>query len=150
MPFDYFVAALRCAACGAVSPPDGTTDMQTALRREARHAYLGVGAAVDTDPEDFRNADYLSVQDSIPGGEIRILQVWGCRSCGRISNWARIVVKDGLIREIASIELTRAELERSHYISEEDGRTLAAQLTGRPSIEIYGPPVVQILREHLR
>ena len=145
MGFDYFVGKLRCSICGQVSAADGSTNMQTKLRDDADLAYLGVGARVDASARNLHESDYLELRS--PGtGECRILQAWECAFCGKPRNWAVIVIRDGAVREVSVVEMGRAALASAHYIHEDDGRGLAAQLTGRDSGKLSGQALLDALR----
>lgn len=119
--------------------------MQTKLRDDADLAYLGVGALVDASPGNLHDSDYLELR-SPEAGECRVLQAWECAFCGRPRNWAMISIRDGVIREVAAVEMGRAALATAHYIHEDDGRGLAARMTGRASGELSGRALIDALR----
>jgi hypothetical protein len=146
--FDYFVAPLRCAACGAVALADHSTGMQTAIRDEPRMAYLGVGHALDVRPEAVADRGYLTVQAPPGGGPYRILQRWDCPACGSVHNWAEVVVSDGVIASIAAVVLDRPTLERCHFLDEE-AKGVAAAMAGREYTDLTYDDVVPIFRKNL-
>lgn len=151
--FDWFVAPLRCPACGAVSPPTSVTNMQTHLRDDANGSELAVGA--DLDALDVRTGDILSsgyqlVSEPTPSEAIHLLEVWQCPSCGRGDNWALIVIGGSKITAIEAVTLDRAMLERAHFISDQCF-VLAAQLSDVSAADLSAGNVscVKTLRERL-
>jgi hypothetical protein len=144
--FDYFVGELLCPACGKVSARDGTTGVQTKIRDDAQCAYLGVGARVDDSPRNLRLSDYLELRP--PGdGERRILKNWACAFCGTPWNWVMIVIRGGEILEVAAVPMNSKTLKAAHYIDELDASMLAAEKTGRPSLEFHGQVLLDALRD---
>jgi hypothetical protein len=149
--YDFFVAPLTCPQCGATSPADESTNMQTYLRDNPSRALLGVGDALPLDVDRIRRDDYEGYRAirAPDGGEpIRILQSWECPACGGALNWAEIEVRDGKIRGIHAVPLDRAHFERSHLIAN-DVISVASALTGKPPIELLAADLVQILRDKL-
>jgi hypothetical protein len=148
--YDYFVAELKCPACGTVSAADDSTGMQTYIREHPNAEFLRVGSPLHVDAEAIeRNAvdGYLKVRTPAPGEPIRILHPWTCPVCGTY-NWAQIEIRDGVIARIVSVPLNRETLEHSHLISNE-ADFVAASLANLTAHEIVGKDTVQILRERL-
>lgn len=151
--FDWFVAPLRCPACGAVSPPTSVTNMQTHLRDDADGSELPMGT--DLDPLDVRRDDILSsayqlVSEPVPGEPIRLLEIWRCPSCGRADNWALVTISGSRITAIEAVILDRAMLERAHFISDECF-VLAAELSHLPTADLASGEIssVEVLRQRL-
>jgi len=151
--FDWFVAPLRCPACGAVSPPTSVTNMQTHLRDDANGSELAVDTELDTldvRRDDILNSAYQLVSDPAPGEPIRLLEIWRCPSCGRGDNWAIITISGSRITEIEATTLDRATLEQAHFISDQCF-VLAAELSGLPATDLSSGVVscVEVLRQRL-
>jgi hypothetical protein len=149
--YDFFVAPLTCPRCGATSPADESTNMQTYLRDNPSRALLGVGDALPLDPDRIRRDDYegyRAIRAPTPGEPIRILQSWECPACEQPLNWAEIDVRNGVIHGINAVPLDRAHFERSHLISN-DVISVASDLTGKPPVELLKDDLIQILRDKL-
>ena len=114
--FDYFVAELRCPECGAVSPADHTTRIQTKARRKMTLAFLGVGDALTTDRMDLVGAGYIPLNPPQPGEAVRLVEQWFCPSCETRSNWVEIVVSDGVITAMEALPGIGPRLEAANYI----------------------------------
>jgi hypothetical protein len=114
--FDYFVGELRCPRCDAVSPADGSTNMQTKICNPARMIQLGTGDAIQVDHENLLASGYLFIQWPSDGEPVRILAEWECPSCGTAGLWAEISVRAGVIESVEAVPLDRAALECAHYI----------------------------------
>jgi len=151
MSYDFFVAKLRCAFCGKSSALDTSTNMQTYLRDDADMSALKVGDPLPLDLERIRRQDYdgyLTVTAPDVNEPIRILQTWGCPSCGAQANWAEIVVRGGLIESIRPTVFDRFQFENAALVSN-DAISVAASLTGKPFSELVKLDVVQLLRATL-
>jgi rubredoxin len=151
--YDYFVASLACPVCGAVSPPDSSTNMQTHLRDDADGRELGVGFELDpleVRAEDIAGSDYLPIVPPPSDGTATLLDSWECPSCGASDLWAAIELRDGRIAAISAVELTRATLDRAHFIAEECSNR-AARISGIPWSEFVPGKVdpIEVLRTHL-
>jgi hypothetical protein len=151
--YDWFVAALRCPACGAASPPTSATNMQTHLRDDADGSELAVGAELDpldVRTDDILNSSYQLVSEPAPGEPIRLLEVWRCPTCGRGDNWALVTIDGTRITSIEAVVLDRTMLERAHFISDQCF-ILAAQLSEVPASDLASGAVssVETLRAHL-
>jgi hypothetical protein len=131
MVFDFFVGALRCPRCDRVSRADSSTNIQTYIREVADVSELRVGAFVDASPENLQDSEYMELHPP-GGGERRILSAWECPTCGWPWNWAVIVVRGGVIREISAVAMNSETLSSAHYIHDQDARFLIMQQTGRP------------------
>jgi hypothetical protein len=111
--FDYFVSAMKCSNCGRVSPADSSTGMQTYLRDDPQLENLGVGSVVGTAFHEMDDKRYLEI--STPGAEVVLLDTWNCPYCGH-PNWARIVIKNGVITDIHAVELNRETVKVANYV----------------------------------
>jgi len=151
--FDYFIAALRCSACGSTSRADSSTNMQTHLRDDADARELGVGFELDpleVRPQDVAASGYLPVSPQPADGTFTLLETWECPTCRTADQWARIDVRDGVITAIAGVTLDRRTLEAAHFISDQcflRASTLS-EAAGRALIDGTVDPVA-VLREHL-
>ncbi len=148
MSFDYFVGAMACRVCGRESAADERTNMQTKIRARPRRENLGVGSRADVDAAALLRADYVQLRPP-RAGEYRLLQSWDCPSCGNPTNWAAIIIRDGVVRSVAATTLDRAALASADFIAEEDGRNLASRMTGRPSAEFWGDGLRDFLLSRL-
>lgn len=148
--FDWFVALLRCPACGTVSPPTSVTNMQTHLRDDADGSELGVGTQLD--PLDLRrndilNSGYMFVSDPVLGKTICLLETWECPFCGRGDNWARITISGTEITNIEAVTLNRTTLDAANFISKVQADLLAEASMGEEPAS--GESSVEILRRRL-
>lgn len=151
--FDWFVAPLRCPACGAVSPSSSVTNMVTHVRDDANGSELTVGSeidALDLRTDDILSSSYQLVSSPAPGEPIRLLDMWRCSSCGRSDNWALVTISGTRIAEIEAVILDRAMLERANFISDQCF-ILAAQLSDIPATDLISGNAssVEVLRSHL-
>jgi hypothetical protein len=142
---DYFVGRLRCSNCDRISEPDLSTNMATRIRSQPELAYLGVGDALEIEPDSMRDAGYVTVRRPAPGEAVHILEVWECPYCGQAFNWAEIVVRDGVIAEVTAVPLNLDNLKRAHFITDE-----AVGLIDRPyreAIHLPDSEFVQLLMQ---
>lgn len=115
MALSFFVAPLRCAHCGAEHPDTIETKMQNQLGDKPWTEYR-VGDAVPSTQSDLEDA---FLRTGAPGsGEVRILQDWICPACGS-RQWAEVIIADGRVQDIHTVELTREVVQRVHYVSDE-------------------------------
>jgi hypothetical protein len=146
--YDYFVGALRCKSCGKVSAEDNRTNMQTAVRDHRALESLGKGARVQIDPSaDIEGRGYRLVHPA-ENDALTLLQTWACPHCNAGGLWARVVIKGGVIAEVAAIDLNRRTLEEASYIAE-DAIDVARRLSGRSYDDLLDQDVVAVLRNHL-
>ncbi len=141
MSYDTFVAELECPQCGSLSPPDGSTGMQTYIRSDPQRHDLGVGDAVEVDLADSGMLEIRPAEEPL-----HLLVPWECPACGASSNWAEIVIEDGVIAAIEAVALDAASFARAHSISR-DCDSLAAELAGVPIAEMALRDPLPILRE---
>jgi hypothetical protein len=106
---------------------------------------LRVGDSVEPSEPELA---YYTIRKPTLGGEVRILDTWECRSCGRADNWAEIVIDGGIIRSIEAVPLNKESFQRAHFIGY-NANWVAAKLLGIPVGEISGKDVVQILLKRL-
>lgn len=146
--FDFFVAALQCEQCGAVSPADSSTNMQTKVRAEPDMESLGVGDRIDIRPANL--GGYIELAPPAPGSPVRLLDTWSCPTCHAPQNWAEIVVRDGVIAAIRAVPFDRSSFERAHWLKD-DADSEAAALAGIPVRDLLGKwaEILRILRERL-
>jgi len=143
--FDAVTAELRCRY-GHLSP-EGETSIQVHFRPSPDGSYLRVGDRVDVaDP-----LPYLEIHDPGRGQDIRLLESWTCPVCGAGFNWALITLRDDeWIAAVESAGLTRATLDRAHYVTDQL-RFVYASYTGEP-MELDGrlrPDWLAVLRAAL-
>jgi rubredoxin len=143
--FDFFAGNLRCPICGAVSPADGTTNMQTKIRDQPKLEDLRVGDVV---PMDGVSGCYQRIKAPEEDEPVRLLECWECPSCGTARNWAEIVIHKGIITSIEAVPLDRAHLERSHFVSD-DAIDEVQLRTDKPYAELFGRDLVELLRQIL-
>ena len=149
--YDFFVAHLTCPVCGETSPADESTNMQTYIRDAPDMAALKVGDRLDIDPARIQLGDYDGYyvgRAPAPGEAIRLLQTWECPFCGTPTNWAEVVVCNGVIDQIEAVPFDREHVERSHLIGH-DAISIAADLTGASFDTLVTQNIVQILRDTL-
>lgn len=149
--YDYFVAALKCPNCAAVSPATSATNMQTHLRDDAHGIELGVGDQLDPrdlGDDDIADSGYLPVNRR-DDARIRLLDQWQCPTCQR-ENWAQVTVDGSTISAIEAVTLDRATLMRAQFITE-SCFILAAQLSGIPADDLMTGKVspVSVLLDRL-
>src|SRR5215472_12523290 len=130
MPFDVFIAPLRCAGCGTVVQ---NGEIQTHIRGGAADgSALGIGTeldAVDLERQHLIDAGYALVNETRLGAPIRLLDVWTCPQT-QTEQWAIVEIADRRIRRIESVNLDRKTLESANYISDVDADLLAEALRG--------------------
>jgi hypothetical protein len=147
MPFDVFIAPLRCPNC-ATAVPDA--EIQTYIRDGvADGSALGIGFeldAVDLETERLLRAGYTLVTPPDPGGPIRLLDVWICPHCNT-EQWAMVEIADGRIRSIEAVRLDRATLASANFISDTNADLLAEAL--RSEEPATGESCVEILQRRL-
>jgi hypothetical protein len=112
---DFFVAAMKCFNCERISPADDSTNMQTYLRDDPQLENLGFGSFVGDSCNEMRDKHYLEISKRQDNTQI-LLDTWTCPYCG-YSNWARISIKNGIITEIKSVEISRDTLCNATYVS---------------------------------
>jgi endogenous inhibitor of DNA gyrase (YacG/DUF329 family) len=115
--FDYFVGKIKCPECGAVSPSDESTDIQTKIQKNPKMINLGVGDEVDLD-SDIELCGYRCYQEH-KGNSLKIIEAWECPSCGKPYNCVLITIEDSKIVEVVNIELTEFTIRSVNYIFEE-------------------------------
>lgn len=141
--FDTLLAELECPICGAVSPADPSTGMQTKLRREPDLRDLMVGSEFRIDPaalEDFSLLHEPGAADSV-----RLAVTWRCPGC-RALQWAEVVIKDDVIRSIAAIVLDEATIDRLNYVDVEVRDYLAMWEEDEDWVDGEAPSVVDVLK----
>jgi len=146
--YDYFVAAMRCAGCGAASPADSSTDLQTHIRYDARGIEIPVGFqlhARDATDRRIEGSGYLPIGHGRAEGRSRLLDTWSCPTCEH-ENWACVTIVGTAVVAIEGVTLDRATLESAQFITE-SCFIAAAQVSGLPSQEITDP--VSVLLERL-
>ncbi len=129
--YDWFVAAMPCPVCGAVSARDEAIEMYTYARAHSDGADLGVGDAFAFPPGALAAGildGYLTLCRPDDGEPVRLLNSWRCRTCGSL-NWAEIVVADDRIATIDATPLDRNALARTHFI-QNNAEFVAADLVG--------------------
>ncbi len=129
MSLTFFVAALACPHCGSVSPADFTTGMSSHLLPDPGIVEIGVGHEVGARLRHWE-AEYVKLADPEPDGQLRALESWSCPVCGR-GSWAEVVVRDDRVESIRDTDLTRAVLDRAHFLTQAMWDEYE-QLTGGP------------------
>lgn len=83
-----------------------------------RGATYMVGDRVSDDipSEDIEDV-CLKVRDAGPDEPVYILLSWECEHCG-LTNFAQVVLEDGRVRSIETVELNPETLAQLHYIAE--------------------------------
>lgn len=115
--WDYFIAALRCPACGAVCAEGADTGMRTYIRGgDAYHVALRVGDDLDVAGEGIAEWECLVIRQPAPDEPLRLLEVWVCPSCAARS-FAEVVVREGILESITAVALSRPLLDRVHGVS---------------------------------
>jgi hypothetical protein len=145
MPFDYFVATLRCPGCGEEVAAEIQTHIQGGV---ADGAALGVGAEIDAvfiEPDHLVRSGYALVKEPHPGDPVRLLDMWSCPSCDT-EQWAAVDIVGGRIERIEGVKLDRATLESASYISDLNADVEARSLR-RPDDD--GLSSVDVLRRRL-
>jgi hypothetical protein len=147
MPFDIFLAPLRCSNCGTAVPD---AEIQTHIRGGvADGSVLGVGFEldpVDLTTESLLDAGYALVSHPDADGPIRLLDVWICPQC-QTEQWALVEIANRKIRSIEAVNLDRATLESAHFISDVNADLQAEALQGEQLAP--GASSVEILRQRL-
>ncbi len=146
--FDWFAADIACRACGARTAPDCGTGAQTKLHPSPRQNYLRVGDELPVTPESAEDARYTALGPP-PAGDIRILQNWDCRACKDFKQWLEVVVRNGRILSIESIQFNAAALEAAHYIEDETLLFAAAANPDTPPLLIDPKEALRLLRAFL-
>ena len=147
--YDWFVARLPCPDCGTVSPADDSLEMSTYARADPQGAFIAAGDPFEADPAalaEGRVDGYIALKPPAAGAPIRLLNAWRCPSCGSL-NWAEIVLADGKVASIEARALTRAVLDRAHFIGN-DAEFVAAALVDSEA-RLDDAETLAILRERL-
>jgi uncharacterized protein YbaR (Trm112 family) len=129
MPFDFFVAPLRCPGCGEAVDAEIQTHLRGGI---ADGAALGVATEIDgvlLEPSHVLGSGYALVQQPRPGEPVRLLDVWSCPAC-ETEQWALVVIADGRIERLEGVTLDRATLGSAHYVSDLNTDILADSLRG--------------------
>jgi hypothetical protein len=145
MPFDYFIATLRCPGCGEEVDAEIQTHIQGGV---ADAAAFGVGAEIDAvflETKHLVRSGYALVKEPRLGEPVRLLDMWSCPSCAT-EQWAAVDIAGGKIRRIEGVKLDRAMLESASYISDVNADIEARSLR-RPDDE--GLSSVDVLRRRL-
>jgi hypothetical protein len=128
--FDVFVVPVRCPNCDAEI---ARAEIQTHIRGESANvSELGIGAEIEAyylTTDHIVNSGYALVKAPAPGGPIRLLDVWICRTC-ETDQWALVVVAGGKVEHIEAVTLNRATLDSANFISDLDADLLADSLRG--------------------
>jgi hypothetical protein len=147
MPFDVFIAPLRCPGCGAATQEG---EIQTHIRGGAADgSAFGIGTeldAVDLEKQLLIDAGYALVNETVAGAPIRLLDVWTCPQC-QTEQWAVVEIADQTIRSFEAVNLDRKTLASANYISEVDADLLVEALRGEDAAT--GASSVEILRQRL-
>lgn len=144
MALTYFVAALTCPECGAVTPEDSSTGMRNHLGSGHGVQVLRVGDGGITLPDVA--SEYIQVRDPGDGHEVRLLETWTCAACGS-ENWAVVTIRDGTIESIEARPVSRATLDDVHFVTENVAPQFEA-LTGESLWDDRGvrPDFAELLR----
>jgi len=139
MPFDYFVARLRCPGCGDEVDAEIQTHIQGGV---ADGAAFGVGAKIDAvfiEPDHLVRSGYAQVKELHPDDPVRLLDMWTCPSCDT-EQWAAVDIVGGTIERIEGVKLDRATLESASYISDVnadiEARSLRRADEGLSSVDV--------------
>lgn len=146
MPFDFFLAPLRCPGCGTVVQGEIQTHIRGGV---ADGSTLGVGFeldSVDLESEHLVGAGYALVKEPRAGEPIRLLDVWICPRC-HTEQWAMVEIADRKVRSIEAVKVDRKTLESTNYISEVNVDLLAEGFLGEEPAS--GASSVEILRRRL-
>lgn len=143
---DSFVGRLRCMSCGIVTA-DESSACETFVRPEPRGQMFCVGSTLDFDHDDVARDYYARAIQPAGEAPIHILEGWECPHCESV-NWAEIVIRDSLVSSIWSVALSRALLERAHYVTSECVE-LAARITGRPAWSLLRDDLFDVLFDEL-
>src|SRR5262249_2510511 len=108
----YFKASQICLHCQQA----GTAWVWSKLGD--RGATYTVGDRVADDiPQEEIDDGCLKVKDAGPGEPVHILLSWKCEHCGR-TNFAQVIIADGRVRSIETVELNPETLAQLNYIAE--------------------------------
>lgn len=143
---DRFIGFLRCHQCGSVTA-DASAGCETFLRRHPQDEAFGVGSRFEFDPAGIARDFYIHVMPPLPGEPTHVVEGWECPDCSA-TNWAEIVMDDGVVRSVWSVNLSRDVLQRAHYVTSECVE-LASRITGRPTWSLLGDDVFEILFDRL-
>jgi hypothetical protein len=147
MPYDVFLAPLRCPNCGTAV---ADAEIQTYIRDGvADGSALGVGfelEPIDLATESILDRGYALVNPPDDDDPIRLLDVWICPQC-KTEQWAMVEIADRRIRGIEAVKLDRATLESANFISDVNADLLAEALRGEGPAT--GESSVEILRRRL-
>ena len=110
----YFIAPMRCPQCGAVSPDDASTAMQTGLGDMPGLHLLRVGAVIPHLRSDVER-ELIPLRALARNTPIIVLQEWYCANCGS-RRFAHIELdEDGRINRIDAVPLTRTNFAAAHF-----------------------------------
>lgn len=143
---DSFVGRLRCMSCGIVTS-DQSSACQTFLRDVPRGEEFRVGQRFEFDHTEIMADYYARATRPAVDSPTHIIEGWECPHCEAV-NWAEIVLRDSLVSSVWSVALSRAALERAHYVTSECVE-LAARMTGRPAWSLLGDDVFEVLIDEL-
>lgn len=144
MALTFFVAALTCPECGAVTPEDSSTGMRNHLGSGHGVQLLRVGDGGITVPNIA--SEYIQLRDPGDGQEVRLLETWTCAACGS-KNWAVVTIRDGTIESIEARPVSRATLDDVHFVTENVAHQFES-LTGNSLWDDRGvrPDFAELLR----
>lgn len=118
--FDYFVGTLKCSICKNISDSNSSTNMQTKIRENPNYEELGVGRSLQINQYAIDRGNYTVLRWPAQNENIVILDMWECQFCDKGGrNWAKIIVQNGVISEVFSVEKTQQVVNHSHFISDE-------------------------------
>lgn len=127
---DYFVGRLRCHKCRNVTSADRSSQCETFIFPIPQGSTYGVGDAVELTPESLPRDYYAHLTSWNGTSALHVVEGWQCPCCHSI-NWAEIVVREGVVESVWSVDLTGEVVDRAHVLSAECIEVVAAK-TGQP------------------
>lgn len=111
--FDILYHRLACTECGRAPTSSADLDMQVRFAADACVRALRVGDAVVLWGDLQATNGYVQVSEAALG---TILEDWACPICAA-PQWASILVRDGVISEVAAAGLDERSMERARHVA---------------------------------
>lgn len=117
--FDFFVGHLECEQCGAVSPADSSTNIQTKIAIDTSLAAYGVGDKVDLDIGYIDGTGYFCVKEPEEPSTFTLIDSWECPTCFKPFNWVLIGFDNGRIVSMKAVKLDNKIREIVNYVTDD-------------------------------
>lgn len=127
---DFFVGRLRCHECRQVTANDRSSQCETFVFPKPEGRSYKVGDTIELAPDELPRDYYAHLNAWDGNAPLHVVEGWQCPCCDTI-NWAEVVVRDGVIASVWSVDLSNEVVERANILSAECIEVVAAK-TGQP------------------